>query len=523
MSSSRTSSIVPTRPSLETRPKRQPVSAGDPERVVVLGGGLAGLAAAVRLAEHGLPVTLVETRKKLGGRATSFTDPATGDTLDNCQHVLMRGCTNLIDFYQRLGVDDRLEWHRSLFFADRQGHVDRFEADDLPAPLHLVRPMLSMQSLKLREKLAIARGMLAVMQVSRRRRETLSEESFADWLVRQHQPPGAVEKFWAHVVISACNEVPERVAASYAIQVFQEGFLYSSDAYEMALPRVPLRVLYDPAKAIIERHRGEVLLGASAERLVAGEGGRVRSLRLTSGENLAAGAFVSSVPFDRLAKLVDPEMVRRDDRLQRLEQMEVSPIIAVHLFFRRSDGRPVMDLPHLSLMGSPLHWIFNKTGALAEGGAAGEGSRPGGPARPQLPPAEAAKPVQHLHGVISAAHDLVAQPSAQIISLAVAETRRALPWARDAELVHARVVKEKRATFSIAPGTDRLRPLARGTTENLYLAGDWVRTGWPATMEGAVRSGYRAAEAVLRDRGASGTDLMAQDIQPGRLYRWLSG
>jgi hydroxysqualene dehydroxylase len=257
--------------------------------------------------------------------------------------------------------------------------------------------------------------------------------------------------------------------------------------------------LYDAAERVIARSGGRVLLSRSVERLEF-DGRRVTGVELDGGERLAADAVVSALPFDRLAKVCPPELRAADARLQRLNEFEVSPILGVHLWFRASEGNgehPVMTLPHLILMNSPLQWIFNK-GFERD------------PANGLLE--------QHLHGVISAAHDLVDEPAERIIDMAVAEVRKTLPATRAAAVIHARVVKEKRATFSATPGVDAIRPEASGAVSNLYLAGDWCRTGWPATMEGATRSGYLAAAALRADRASSDTQALVQDLKPSALY-----
>lgn len=484
-------------------------------RVVILGGGLAGLAAAVHLSSHGVRVTVVETRKRLGGRASSFVDPANGRVLDNCQHVLMGCCTNLIDLYRKLGVADSIRWHKRLYFADSRGHIDYLEGDDLPAPLHMTRSLLGFQSLTLSEKFAIVRAMTTMIRIGRAGREQARGMTFERWLAKQRQPDGAVEKFWAVICISALNELPDRVDASYALQVFQEGFLSNSGGYVMGVPGVPLVELYQTAAGVIEQAGGKVMLSTSAEEFVLDDDGHVVALGLSGGERLTADAFVSTVPFDRLARLCPPRMVAADPRLQQLQELHVSPIIGIHMWFRRGDEAPpaprdensrgssespwypVMELPHLILMRGRLQWVFNK----------GYDPQVGG---------------QHLHGVISAAHDLVDKPAEEITALAVQDVLRAIPNAADAKLVHARVVKERRATFSAAPGIASLRPEAAGELHNLYLAGDWCQTGWPATMEGAVRSGYNAAAAILGQPRPE-TEPLVPDLPLGRLYQLLSG
>ncbi|MEX0653820.1 MAG: hydroxysqualene dehydroxylase HpnE [Phycisphaeraceae bacterium] len=475
-------------------------------RIVVVGGGLAGIAAALRLAEAGVAVTLVESRKRLGGRATSFVDPDTGEVLDNCQHVVMRSCTNLLDLYERLGVEDRFRWERAIHFINAAGHIDTLEPDDLPAPLHLMRPMFRLQNLTASEKWAIAKAMLAILQTNPRSRSRHADETFADWLNVHRQPAGAIEKFWAPIITSACNETPDRVAASHALHVFQEGFLFDDSASEMGLATVPLVELYDSVEQRLRAVGGEVLTGASAERFDFAHG-QIKALRLTDGQELTADAYIAALPFDRLAKLTDDAMAHADPRLARLNDFEVSPILGIHLFLRRPDGQPVLTLPHLAFMQSPLHWIFNK----------GLGRRHrdenGAPV----------DRVQHLHGVISAAHDWVDQPADAIRDMALAELRKVLPAARDAELVHARVIKEKRATFSPRPGSDALRPAAAGPMANLYLAGDWTDTGWPATMESATRSGYLAAFAAMDALHIQPHGDPVTNTPPTLLYRLLSG
>jgi zeta-carotene desaturase len=494
-------------PHLTTFPTRPPLASHSQAlSAVVVGGGLAGIATAIRLAERGVAVTLVETRQRLGGRATSFTDPTTDRTLDNCQHVLMGCCTHLIDLYTRLGVADRIHWHRRLYFADAAGTVDTLEADDLPAPLHLARGLLSFRTFTLPEKLAIARAMLAILRLGATGRHRWHDRTFLHWLQEHRQPQTVIDRFWSVIVTSALNETPARASASYALQVFQEGFLAHERAYEMGLAAVPLVELYDPAHRAITRTAGTVMLSTSAERF-SFDGRHITALQLADGRTLHADLFVSTVPFDRLAKLCPPSLTQADPRLHHLHRFQVSPIIGIHLWFASPRSSPTdlpraFPFPHLILTQSPLHWIFNK------------GTDPDvtGPDH---------TPTQHLHGVISAACDLVDRPAEDLIRLAEAELRKAVPAARQATLVHARVIKEKRATFSIAPGTDALRPAARGPVSNLYLAGDWCATGWPATMEGAVRSGYSAAAAALQDHDL-GEPAPVPDLAPATLTRWLA-
>lgn len=482
---------------------------------VILGGGLAGIAAAVRLADRGMKVTLLETRKRLGGRATSFVDPQTGQELDNCQHVLMGCCTNLIDLYKRLGVEDCIRWHRRLFFIDLGAKndfrwmpddspaIDILESDDLPAPMHMTRALMAFKTLRLKDKLAISRGMMAMMRTGREGRADWHHKSFQSWLEEQGQTQSAIDIFWEPVVISALNETPDRVAADYAMHVYQDGFLSSPDAYVMGVANVPLGRLYSTAEQVIKKAGGQVLFGTAAKQFHL-ENDQVSSIESSDGQQIQGDAYLSALPFDRLAKVCPPALYKLDPRLRRLDRFGTSPILGIHLWF----DEPVMDLPHAVFTRSPVQWLFNK--GMVPPPVTGHENE------------SASKTCQHLHGVVSAAHDLVELPAQQILDMAVTEVRKAFPAARHVKLTHGRAIKEKRATFSPRPGVDAFRPNASGDVENMFLAGDWTQSGWPATMEGAVRSGYLAAAATLRHFGQS-TPSLVPDLPAEMMYRVIGG
>lgn len=469
----------------------EPGEARPQPAVTLIGAGLAGLAAGLALARAGIGATVIETRKKLGGRAGSFIDRATEQRIDNCQHVVMRSCTHLLDLYERMGVAGKIRWYDRFYFVDGAGRLDVLEADAVPGPMHLSRSMLGFSSLTVADKRAIARGVWAILRTGERGREALGQVSFADWLEEHQQTAGAVEKFWTPVIVSACNEWPARVAANHAIHVYQEGFLRNRHVHEMGVAKIPLQELYEPARQIIEAAGGRVLTGQSAAGFEF-DGQRVVGVRLGDDQTVGGDYFVSTVPFDRLAKLVTSAMVEADARLADLDRFEVSPIIGIHLYFDSPGGQRTMMLPHVALTQSPLQWVFNK--GVEDG-------------------------KEHLHGVISAAHEWVDRPAETIAAMAEAEVRKALPAMRRVKLVHHRVIKEKRATFAPVPRIDRIRPGTTGAIENLLLAGDWTATGWPATMEGAVRSGYAAANAIL----PADEQVHVAPTDADGLYRWLCG
>lgn len=418
--------------------------------MIIIGGGLAGLSAAIALGGAGFRVQVFESRPFLGGRATSFPlSPADDDSelIDNCQHVLLRCCVNLLDFYSRLGVADRIGFHRKFYFIEPGGRVSTLRRGVLPAPAHFTESFLRMRFLSAADKIAVARGLMALRREHSKRKD-LDRITMLDWLLEKRQTPRAIERFWRQVLVSAINEDIDRIAARHGFQVFWLGFLARSNGYEMGVPSIPLAELYGAERW---RSAGDVSLklrcpveSIDANGICAG------------GERHSADYYICALPFERLAGfgLAAPAF-------------EHSPITGIHLWF----DRPVTELPHATLLDRTIQWMFNKS----------EG--------------------RYLQLVVSASRELSAMSRTDIISLACGELREFFPGAREAQLEKAHVIKELRATFSAGPGTEALRPGPETSRPDLFLAGDWTRSGWPATMEGAVRSGYLAAEAVTRAAG----------------------
>jgi squalene-associated FAD-dependent desaturase len=448
--------------------------------VAVVGGGLAGIAAAVRLADAGVRPIVIETRKRLGGRATSFEDPRSGQMLDNCQHVLLGCCVNLIDLYDRLGVMEHIDWHRTLYWTRGNGIVSEMKAGMLPAPLHFARSFLRLKCFTFAQKKHIARGMRAMMRLGMHGRVQWIDRTFDAFLQECNQPEDVIRDFWNTVIISACNLPVDQVSAAYGLQVFQEGFLANAWSYTMGLSSEPLVALYDPAADVVRAAGGEIRLGESV-RSISYDGQRITGV-VTEHGRVEASAVVATVPFDRLDKLISDPLRQADVRLQRLGEIEVSPILGVHLIFEQ----PIMQVPHLVLVDRPTHWLFNKYDVERHGDLH-----------------------QHIHAVISGAVDWMGLDEAEITKRVMADVHQVLPGSRGIDPVEVRAVKEKRATFAATPQFERIRPGAApgtvgvkgGGVENLFLAGDWTDTGWPATMEGAVRSGYLAAEAITGQGG----------------------
>ncbi len=431
-------------------------------KVAVVGGGLAGLAAACALAESGLRVTLFERRPYLGGRASSYEHPGTGEVVDNCQHVLLGCCTNLIEFYRRIGSEDKIRWYDHLTFLEPGGRASIIGPSFLPAPLHTAPAFLRSACLNLSDKLAIATAMAALAPLAPRD----TGEPFLTWLRRHAQPERAIQRFWKTVLVSALNEDMDRVSVPYAAQVVRESFLKSPAAGRMGVPTVPLTELYRSAEDYIQARGGDVQLRSGVESFRAEFAGV--KLALANGAGNGSGNTelnfdfaIFAVPFDALSRML-PQTSAADPLRQALGQLETSPITGIHLWF----DRPITDLPHATLLDRTIQWMFNKSDG------------------------------RYVQLVVSASRGLETMPRADVIGLALRELADFFPAVSQAKLEKAHVVKEIRATFSAAPGLESRRPLSRTIIPNLFLAGDWTRSGWPATMEGAVRSGYLAAEAV---------------------------
>lgn len=472
------------------------------ERVIVIGGGLAGLASAVALAEAGLRVTLYERRPVLGGRAASFFHPSGQALVDNCQHVLLRCCTNLIDFYQKSGVDHGIAFRDRLFFIDEAGRLSVIRASRLPAPLHLMPSFLAFKGLSLLDKLSIGYGMLSMMAVYNRfspHSALYTPHSMLDWLRAHRQTRRAIEAFWRTILVSALNDELEDIAAGYGIVTIVKGFLKNRRGYEIGLPTVPLRDLYEPCAAFLKARGGAVELDRPVAAMSVRDG-KIDRLTLSDGTDVAADAYVSAVPFDALLRLLPEDTVAGSPYFSGLSRFEVSPITAVHVWF----DRPVMRQDYVAVLGRTVQWVFNQT---MRGGT------------PALPDASGASGV-YLGLVISAADGLMGMPQQEIVERAMQDMTALFPRVREARLLKAIVVKEGRATFAPKPGCDRWRPGPRSPVSNLFVAGDWTQTGWPATMEGAVRSGYRCAEALLEDAGAP-RRILQPDLPADGLMRWI--
>ncbi|HUK19231.1 MAG TPA: hydroxysqualene dehydroxylase HpnE [Bryobacteraceae bacterium] len=455
--------------------------------VAVVGGGLAGLAAACALAESGFRITLFEKRPYLGGRASSYEHPGTGEVVDNCQHVLFGCCTNLIEFYRRIGVEQRIAWYDRMTFLEPGGRASVLQPSFLPAPLHAAGSFLRFPFLEAADKWAISRALVALAPAPL----PDTGESFLAWLQQHGQTECAVERFWKPILVSALNEEIDRVSISAAAQVVRES-LKSVEARRMGIPKVPLTELYNAAGDYIRKRGGHVCLRAGVESFRAEFSGA--NLLAESGE-MPFNFVILAVPFDALARML-PETSMAEPLRQALSRFETSPITGIHLWF----DRQISELDHAVLLDRTIQWMFHKSRLLERSGEAG-GS--------------------YVELVVSSSKTLVEKSKQEIVDLGLAELREFFPAARNATLVKSTVIKEVHATYSPRPGIDAYRPKPETVWPRVFLAGDWTASGWPATMEGAVRTGYAAAESVARVGGKRNAAFLVPDLAPTGFMRLL--
>jgi squalene-associated FAD-dependent desaturase len=458
-------------------------------RVVVVGGGLAGLAAALDCADRGARVTVLERRSHLGGLTWSFRHG--GRWVDNGQHVFLRCCTAYLSFLDRIGAVGDVTLLERLDIpvvappatpggAARWGRLRRSE---LPAPLHLAGSLLRYPHLTPGERLGLGRAVWALRTVDLQD-PALDHESFGAWLARHGQSAGAVAGLWDLITVPTVNLPAAEASFAMAAKVFQTGLLTDRAGADIGWSRVPLGRLHgERAGAALARAGVEVRLGTRVESIEPGgltgtpNGFAVR----TPDGTLQADAVICAVPHDAAGAILPSGSVVRQDRLAELG---MSAIVDVHLVF----DRPVTHFPLLAGVHSPVQWVFDRTESSGLNGQADPAGRSGRTGR--------AAP-QYLAVSVSAADDLLGRRPDDLVTCIIAELGRLLPETGGARVVDALVTKERKATFRARPGTAALRPGPRSAWPGLAVAGAWTDTGWPATMEGAVRSGRAAAAACL--------------------------
>ncbi len=451
-----------------------------------MGAGVAGLAASCALAGAGYGVTLLEQRPFVGGRASSYEHPALREVVD-CQHVLLGCCTNLIHLLEESGVAREVRWYDDLVFIEQGGRRSVFQSNGLPAPLHFSGAFLRAAMLDSRDKLAIARGMTEFLSAT----EPDDAISVDQWLARTKQTPRAIRHFWEPVVLCTLNDTFANCSMKIAGKVFRELFLKSPVGAKLGIPTVPLSDLYSGAARRFESLGGTVCLRTGVDAICA-EGGRW-TLQTSAGL-YTSDAVVLALPFEQTQKLISglPKPEAAAALEHDLTRFIHSPYTTVHLWF----DRQVTDLHHAALLDTTIQWMFHKS--RIRGYPEAQGS--------------------YIELVIAASAVQLKMERTAILQAALSELASFIPEVERAKVFKSGILKEARATFSVLPGLDQFRPHQKSPWAGIYLGGDWTATGWPATMEGAARSGYLAAEAIDRDYGEA-RGFLRPDLEPSGLMK----
>lgn len=470
--------------------------AGRRPRVVIIGGGLAGLSAAEAIARSGAEavVTVLESRRVTGGRAGSFLDPVSGESVDYCQHVAMGCCTNLLSLLEACGLSDAFTRSSTLSFHHPHAPTSTLAPHPwLPAPLHLLPALQSLAFLTREQRRQIRRGTWRLMRCPP---ERLRSVVAVDWLRAAGQSEATIAGYWDVIITSALGESCDEVSMAAARKVFVDGFLAARGASDLLVPRTSLSDLFGVRLPLVLSNLGVSILTRAS----------VRSLRISpqskqterlcielgnlDGTPLEADHVILAVPWHQVQNIVDPALAARAELAVDLwGAFPNSSISGVHLWF----DRPITSEPHAVLVGTVSQWLFQRESTESS-------------------------PCGHYYQVvISAAHPLRCLTHDEVVQRVVGELASVFPSAATAQLLHSRVVTDPQAVYSLRPEVDAVRPLSRTALPCLHLAGDYVQTGWPATMEGAVISGRLAANRVLRRLG--GTPATICDGLP---RNWLS-
>ena len=438
-------------------------------RIAIIGGGPAGLAAATALQNRLCSVEIFETRRQLGGRAGSFIDPIAGHAIDRCQHVAMGCCTDLIEFCRQNAADDLFTRYKTFHFIAPDANRYDFSATRwLPPPLHLGPALMRLKYLNLAERLGIMSALRRLLKANVAARGAGSpkyfqpDEPVEHWLRRQGQSDHAINCFWAVVLESALSEKLGRASLAAARKIFADGFMATRSAYELLVPRFTLSEIFDRRIGGNLERQGVAIHRRTRVTKIDGNASAATSLVLSDGTKREFDAFIVAVPWHKLKPLLSPPLAGAMPMLDGLAKISAAPITSIHLWHER----PITKLPHAVFIGRLGQWFFNHGGGYSQ-------------------------------VLISASHGLVSRKSEDVCREIAAELQGLFPAANATRLVRSRLITEPRAVFSLQPGVDELRPQQKTPIPNLALAGDWTDTAWPATMEGAVRSGYMAAEVFL--------------------------
>jgi len=437
---------------------------------IIIGGGLAGLAAAVDLSSRHVRVLVLEQRPHLGGRTYSFVDETTGDTVDNGQHLMM-GCYHATRWLlSTIGSDHlaALQPELHIDFLHPVRGASALHCPRLPAPLHLLAGLLSLRNLSLADRLRLLRVGFEIRKPPSEIEPRIASLTVRQWLDQLGQSDENKKYLWDIIAVGSLNDDPSDVSALLFYRVLRSAFLGDRSNSSLLVPKAGLSELFvKPCVDFIRAHGGEIITGCGVDESLF-EGNRLEGVRSSDGRIRNAGAFISAIPWYAASPLFSTASGKY--RWYVNGHLQSSPIVTINVWF----DRIVMEQEFVALLDSRIHWVFNKSRIYGS----------------------TTEKRQYLSMVISGAGALMGEDSSNLVGSALLELGKVLPRVKQANIVHSLVIKEKRATFSPRPDVESHRPSCATKFKNLFLAGDWTDTGYPATIEGAVLSGRKAAEAA---------------------------
>ena len=453
---------------------QKPIQIIRKKKIMVVGGGLAGLSAAHRLTSHGYNVTLLEKRPFLGGRTFSFKPSNYDVEIDNGQHIFLGCCDYYIKYLKSIGnVENTYIQKKFKIEIIRNGEKATLFSTPFLGSLHMLPSFIRYPHLGIIDKLLVIYGLIKCKFTKRTTVPTnLDEESAYAWLKRNHQSDKAIDNFWNLFILPALNDDAKNVSADMVIMGFQESLLKQFRSSAIGLPKIGLTALNgNPVQKFIEDNGGQVILGQSIKNFRI-HNGKVSHVELSSGKRIDADAYVSAIPPKSLLKIL-PKKYANDSFFSRASSLTTSPIVGIHIWY----DRIIMSQDFVAVLDSPIQWVFNKN----------------------LIQSNVNSTNQHICISLSGAFQWIDTPKNDLKKLFAREMRRIFPKAEDAKIEKIIIVKESEATFRSVPGSKSHRLPATTPIKNFFLAGDWTDTGWPSTMESAVRSGYSAADAISQE------------------------
>ncbi|MBI5476136.1 MAG: oleate hydratase [Ignavibacteriales bacterium] len=439
--------------------------------VVIIGGGLSGLAAAVKLTESGKTIALIEQLPRLGGRCYSFVDKSTGDVVDNGQHLLVGAYHNLLEYLNLIGSRHLVSSKASselLFFHPKKGS-GKFSLSSLPKPLNLLKGLLNYKHLKFSERLELIKVGMVLIRLNESNAVELKSLTVYQWLDQLGQSDEAIKNFWNPVAVSIMNESTNVASAFLFARALKATFLGSRYDSAILTPVVGQSDLYsEPVLKFLEQNSAKIFLNYEVIGLEMGND-LVKKVNLKNGESLKARSTICAVPHYALSSIL-PVEIRAEKPFNNLDRIGTSSIVSINLWFEEN----FMKVDSIGLIDRKIHWIFN---------------------RRQIIPTN--KKTGYISAVISAAQDYVNLTNDELVSIAMDDLKEVFPGSKNVKLIQSLVIREKRATFSASNVNESLRLNAETHIKNLFLAGDWTNTRLPATIEGAVLSGFKAADRSL--------------------------